>query len=124
MNKGDGIFPSLPDFNATSGPGLPGVGSSGMTTGLTPLATGFLPGASAPPENPYLQAVAGNVSSVGNTQPDFGLRPIPGPTPNAPTSAPAWLTPTQPEPSRLAPLVPDNLKPSGDSKYFPQLKRF
>jgi len=113
----------LPDFTTptTAGPGLNA--PSGMTE-ITAGAGNFGSGPAAIPENPYLQALTGQPAPTAGTGTEFASRQMLGPIPTAPAPTPAWLSPQTPEPSRLSPLVPDNLKPSDDAKYFPQLKRF
>ena len=120
---GDAFVKQLPDFATPTVAGIETNGANPMNdpaAGLPNLA----PESSATPVNPYLQALEGSPGPTAGTGPELGARPMLGPVPGPPQSLPAWLSPSAPEPSRAGQLVPDNLKPSDDSKYFPQLKRF
>ncbi len=122
--NGSAFLTTLPDFSNPTSAGLAAKTSTAIAGGGPGETAGFAPGSPAAPPNPYLEALSGNASPANGAVPELSSRSLLAPVPVTPPAPPAWLVSPAPEPSRASPLVPENLKPSDDAKYFPQLKRF
>jgi hypothetical protein len=122
--NGSTFLKPLPDFTTQTSVGLESNGASGPAAALAAGGAGFVAGSSAAPENPYLPALAGKLESAPEAVTELGSHQLLEPVSLASPPSLGRLSPPAQEPSRVSPLLPDNLKPSDDAKYFPQLKRF